>query len=234
MSKFATPNRFEDDSTRNPDGSIRGGTWYKPPPMLIRPDGGYVEMWTERVRVFRELTGLTPAAPRSDAGPKILVAGAGYGFVLWHLWDQGFSPWGIDGAWAVSMARQTGNKLPNISDHMFSGDVTILADVRRVRGDAGIGGQRKFDGLITDDLLSAADSASEVATMLTTLRDVAPQDRSRVLHFITMYDPTQPWSSILTPEEANEGLYRTEAEWVTLIGNNAERIVNINGYRIVR
>lgn len=225
MSKFATPERFE-----GTDG--QGGTWYRPPPALSW------EMWPDRVRVFRELTGLTPAAPRSDAGPKVLVAGCGYGYVCWHLWDQGFSAWGMDGAWAQGQAR--GGKLPNISDHIWSGDVTLTTDVRRVRGDSGIGGNRRFDAVITDDLLSVADSAAEAQSMLTVLRaEAAPNDRSRVVHFISMYDPTQPWSPTLTAGEAAEGLYRTEAEWIGMIGTSGtaanERIVNIHGgHRIVR
>lgn len=225
MSKFATPQRFGENDTP--------GGWYYPEPRLEW------EMWPERVRVFRALVPeLTPAAPRSDAGPKILVAGAGYGFLLWYLWDAGFSAWGIDGQWAVGKSKGGGQiipKLPNINDHMFSGDCTNLASVRNVRSQAGIGGQQKFAAVITEDLLTAADSGAEVQTMLTTLRDVAPNVRSRVVHFISMYDETQPWSPRLTTEERAEGYYAGEAEWITLIGNNAERIVNIqNNHATVR
>jgi hypothetical protein len=197
-------------------------------------------MWPDRVRVFRELVStLTPANARTDAGPKILVAGCGYGYVVWHLWDQGFSGWGVDGAWAQGQAR-TGGKLPNISDHILAGDCTLAADMANIRSQAGIGRNRRFDAVITDDLLSVADSAAEVQAMLTAIRDeCAPTDRSRVVHFISMYDPSQPWSPTLTPEEAAEGLYRSEADWITMIGttgqNANERIVNIHrGHGIVR
>lgn len=226
MSKFATPFRFEDDGTGR-----GGGSWYNPPPALSW------EMWPQRVALFRQLLpSLVPAAARSDAGPKVLVVGCGYGYTAWHLWDQGFSAWGMDGAWAQGQAR-TGGKLPNISDHMLLGDATLTADVRNVRSQAGIGQNRRFDAVLTDDLLSAADSAAEADTMLTRLRaDAMPTDRSRVVHFVTMYDPSQPWSGRLPSGDAGavEGLYRTEAEWVTLVGANAERIVNISGNRIVR
>lgn len=233
MSKFATPARFG-------VGDVRGG-WYYPEPSLYHADGvTFWEMWPDRVRVFRELvTSIAPALPRSDEGPKILVAGCGYGYVVWHLWDQGYSAWGMDGAWAEGQAR--GGKLPNISDHIWSGDCTIVADVRRVRGDSGIGGNRRFDAVITDDLLTVADSAAEVQTMLTVLRaEAMPTDRSRVVHFVSCYDAMHPeWSPRLTPEDMTEGLYRTEAEWIALIGTTGpaanERIVNIQrNHGIVR
>ena len=229
MSKFATPQRFEDDGTRDASGNPMGGTWYKPPPQLSW------EMWPARVAVFRQLTGLAPAASRSDAGPKVLVCGCGYGYVCWHLWDQGFSAWGVDGQWAQGQAL-TGQKLPNIADHVIAGDCTIATDMANVRSQAGIGRNRRFDAVITDDLLSAADSAAEVQAMLTAIRnEVAPTNRARVIHFISMYDPTKEWSPYLSPTDANEGLYRSESDWITMIGNNAERIINIqNNHAVVR
>ena len=227
MSKFATPSRFEDDGTRGPNGEVMGGSWYKPPPQISW------EMWPDRVRVFRELIpSLVPAAPRSNAGPKVLVAGCGYGFLVWHLWDQGFSAYGVDGAWVWSQTRSSG-KLPDIgSTNIHQGDCTVRGDMIAAKSASGITGNRRFDAVITDDLLSAADSAAEVQAMLTQLRnETAPNDRSRVVHFISMYDETQPWSPRLTPADIAEGLYRGEQEWVTLIGTSGqaanERIVNI-------
>lgn len=244
MSKFATPNRFEDDGTRGSSGEVLGGSWYKPPPRLFRPDGGFSEMWPDRVRVFRELTGLVPAAPRSNAGPKVLVAGCGYGFVVWHLWDQGFAAYGVDTPYAWSQARSAGGGaglLPNIGDtNIQQGDCTVRGDMIATRSFAGITGNRRYDAVITDDLLSAADSGAEAQAMLTQIRnETAPNDRSKVVHFISMYEPGQPWSPRLTPAEVNEGLYRSPAEWITLIGTTGtaanERIVNIqNGHGVVR
>lgn len=240
MSKFATPQRFEDD------GTGRGcGTWYCPPPRLHRPDGGFVEMFEDRVRVFRLLVpSLTPAAPRSNAGPKVLVAGCGYGFVVWHLWNQGFAAYGVDTPWAWQQARSVQGgamMLPDIGDrNIMQGDCTVRGDMIATRSFAGITGQRRYDAVITDDLLSAADSGTEAQAMLTQLRnETMPNDRSRVVHFISMYDPTQPWSPMLTPQEANEGLYRSESDWITLIGTTGtaanERIVNIQrGHGVVR
>lgn len=232
MSKTATVQRFEDDGTRNADGTVRGGLWYKPPPDFTT----HFEMFQQRAALIRQLVpAVAPGAPRSDAGPKVAVIGSGYGFLVWHLWDMGYSAWGMDNAWAQGQAR-AGGKLPNISDHILVGDANLQADVRNFRSQAGIGASRRFDILVTDDLLGSADSLTEAQTMLTRLRaDVAPADRSRVVHVITMFDPTQPWSGTIPLNVVGDlGLWLTEAEWVTAIGANAERIVNVAGNRVVR
>jgi hypothetical protein len=228
MSRFASVQLFEDDGSRDAEGRIRGGAWYKPPPDFVL----HTEMFQQRAALIQQLVpSVVPGVPRSDGGPTIGVVGSGYGFLVWHLWNAGFSAWGMDNAWVQGQAR-AGGKLPNISDHILVGDATIQADVRNFRGQAGIGGSRRFDILVTDDLLSAADSQAEAQTMLTRLRaDAMPADRSRVIHFLTCYDPTQPWSGTLAEEN---WLHLTEAEWVTIIGPNVERIVNIAGSRVVR
>jgi hypothetical protein len=228
MSRQASVWFLEDDGTRDALGRVQGGVWYKPPPDFTT----HFEMFRQRLALVRQLVpAVVPTTPRSDAGPKVGVIGSGYGFLVWHLWDAGFSAWGMDNAWTQSQAR-AGGKLPNISDHILVGDATIQADVRNVRSQAGIGSNRRFDLLITDDLLSCADSQTEAQTMLTRLRnDAMPTDRSRVIHFITCYDPTQPWSGSLASED---WLHLTESEWVTIVGTNAERIVNLSGNRIVR
>lgn len=230
MSRQASVLLFEDDGTRD-TGLPIGGVWYKPPLDFTEQFDNY----RARAELIRSLVpAVVPGASRSDAGPKVGVIGSGYGFLCWHLWDMGYSAWGMDNAWVQGRAR-AGGKLPNISDHILTGDATVQADVRNFRSQAGLGGGARFAMLITEDVLSVADSQTEAQTMLTRLRnDAMPTDRSRVIHFVTMYDPTQEWSGGLTPQLAANGLYLTEAEWVTIIGNNAERIVNLAGNRIVR
>lgn len=230
MSRQASVLLFEDDGTRDPSLPV-GGVWYKPPLDFTEQFDNY----RARATLVRQLVpAVVPGTSRSDTGPKVAVIGSGYGFLVWHLWDMGFSAWGMDDAWVQGRAR-AGGKLPNVSDHILVGDATIAADVQNFRSQSGLGRNARFAILVTEDLLSVADSQTEAQTMLTRLRaDVAPADRSRVVHFVTCYDPTQPWSGGLTPEQASNGLYLTEAEWVTLIGANAERIVNLAGNRIVR
>ena len=228
MSKFATPTRFLDDGSRDAEGKPIGGTWYKPAPTWENQQD-FLNLKANMILSL--IPGVARNVNNPTQGGRVLVAGAGFGFLVYRLHQSGYYAFGCDGTWARSEAQV---RMPGLQDRMMQADVTLAADLTALRTTIGIRNQR-FAAVITEDLLSCADSAAEAQTMLTVLRaEAMPTNRANVIHFITMYDPSQPWSGTLSADQVNEGLYRTEAEWVTLVGNNAERIVNLSGMRIVR
>lgn len=224
MSKFATPFRFLDDGT-----GTGGGSWYNPAPTWANQQ----DMVQQRVdRMIELLPGVTRNVNNPNQGGRVLVAGCGFGFLVYALFQAGYNAWGVDGEWARGEAQV---RMPGLQDHVGNADCTSETSLAAFRTTIGIR-NRKFDAVITEDLLSTADSAAEIQTMLTALRnDSAPNNRAHVLHFITMYDETQPWSGILIGTPGEQDWYvANEASWLALIGDNAERIVNIAGNRLVR
>lgn len=217
MSKFATESRFGNYDV----GTV--GSWFSP----AYDDPIRKEQWVERAGLVQLHGGnLTYAASKSDGGSKVLVAGCGFGYLCWELWNLGLSAWGADIAWPITKGK--GGKLPNISDHIFEADCTSTTAIGTVKSQAGIGKNGKFALGITDDLLSAADDAANVSAMLTALR----ANCTRLLHFITCYNAGDPKSGRLPDGTTPDWLAMSQSAWRTLIGPT-DVIVDLAGNRLV-
>jgi hypothetical protein len=221
MSKFASLARFGEVRA---DGTIIPGSWYSlPPESEFR-----AQEWIDRAAFLDGLLrgfGLVPNPSNLDQAPKVAVFGSGLGHTAYQLFLRGWSAYGTDGAWAVTRGQ---GAIPGFSTRIREGDCTSETSMAAFKQDSGIGRNQRFAAGISEDLLSAADDDANASLMLAAMRGVVTS--GRMIHLITMFDPSQAWSG----SGWTEGLAKSESGWLSLIGTNAERIVNLAGNRIVR
>lgn len=113
----------------------------------------------------------------APAGQKVLVAGAGFGYLVDRLVTAGYDAWGCDAS-AHVLANAT-------SARIVSGDVLSAASLDDVRDAAGLKGQQKFDLCVTEDLLTCFSDA-EITTAVANLRDIT---QANLLHLVTCARP---------------------------------------------
>lgn len=150
------------------------------------------------------------------ANAPILVVGAAYGSLLRALMDVGYSnPWGVDGQYSKSRSNQE-VPLQTVRDRIGVADATSEAAIRDFKmATAGLGRNARFAATIIEDVESTLTGATEVAAMHAALR--AHTTAGRIVHLITMYEPDQPWSSVMSAAELNNGYYQAPAAWLSLI-----------------
>jgi len=171
------------------------------------------------------------------ANAPILVVGAAYGSLLRALMDAGYgNPWGVDGQYAKSRSN-TEVPLQTVRDRIGVADATSEVAIRDFKmATAGLGRNTRFAATIIEDVESTLTGATEVAAMYAALR--AHTTAGRLVHFITMYDPGQPWSSQMSATELNNGYYQSPAAWLSLIrdgstGAAAEPVYNLRTMQTV-
>jgi len=159
---------------------------------------------------------------------KILVVGCAYGHLLTAIREQGWlDVWGIDGQYAKTRADAV-TQIQQVRDRIGVADATSEPAVASFKqGVAGIGRNARFAACVTEDVLSTLSGAIEVSAMLSALRTHVVLDR--MVHLISMYDPTQPWNAPLNGNELNTGYYQGEAAWVSQIntGGRSDRVFNL-------
>jgi hypothetical protein len=169
----------------------------------------------------------------SKTNGKILVVGSAYGHLLTAIRAHDGSGWqdvwGIDSTYAKARSNVV-TQIQQVRDRLGIVDATSLSALRSFKqGVAGVGGpQSKWAAIITEDVLSTVHSAAEVNTILSNLRGESTASGSRMIHFITMYDPTQSWSGIMSPESMADGYYQNEATWRSLIRPTAQQDIIFN------
>ncbi len=104
---------------------------------------------------------------------KLLVAGCGPGYLVDELVNLGRDAWGLDAA-GYCASRFV------LPARIMQADSLVRSQLAAVRSFAGLQGNAKFAGLVTDDLLPCFSDA-EVAIAVTESRRIA----NVVLHIVT-------------------------------------------------
>jgi hypothetical protein len=104
---------------------------------------------------------------------KLLIVGCGPGFLVDELVKLGRDAWGIDSS-AYCMARAVQ------SARIMQADALVRSQLAAARSFAGLSGNQKFAGLVTEDLLPCLSDA-EAGVAVTEARRVAPV----ALHIVT-------------------------------------------------
>jgi hypothetical protein len=171
----------------------------------------------------------------SKTNGKILVVGAAYGHLLTAIRAHGGAGWqdvwGIDSTYAKARSNVV-TQIQQVRDRIGIADASSADAIRTFKmGTAGMGQNARFACTITEDVFSTVNSAAEVGTILAAIRaHTATTTPHKLIHFISMYDPEQPWSGIMTPDSWADGYYQTEATWRTLIrpSGQTDIIINLN------
>jgi hypothetical protein len=166
---------------------------------------------------------------------KNLIAGCGWGYLLDEMTTRGFTDlWGFDAsAYAIQQAQIV---LPvALRSRVFVADVLSTSDMQDMRQNAGLRGQQRFTGVLTEDLLPCAASVAEAQTMLANLRAISQS----MAHIITPRDSEgvlQPDGSVIYPWggqlQMPGFLWLSAAEWRAIIGSG-ERIFLTGTYEEV-
>lgn len=155
----------------------------------------YDTRWSRIVSAF----GVQPA-------DRVLVVGAGFGFLIEAAKDAGFANvWGIDNSPYVAANRgaETRGDVVLVEDDVRGGG-RIKAALRQATGDD------VFDWVITEDVVACYSDADVVAFAPHLERLLAGSDPARVVHVTTVTRPESP------PRPA--GLtWHTLAEWAALV-----------------
>jgi hypothetical protein len=158
----------------------------------------------------------------SKSNGKILVVGAAYGHLLAAIRALGWNDvWGIDSS-TYAKAKADELQTQQVGDRIGIADASNATAIRTFKtGTAGMGQNTRFACTITEDVLSTVNNAAEVSTILSSLRGHNSQTTPhRMIHFITMYDPTKNWSGIMTVDTLADGYYQNEQTWINLIRGN--------------
>ena len=110
---------------------------------------------------------------------KTLVVGCGWGYTVHYALGLGMDAWGCDVS-AYALQRATDVLPPGSRARLMVADATSTAQMDAVRTFAGLRGNQRFAGAVTEDMLGCLTDA-EVAACLTEVRRVAQS----VLHVIT-------------------------------------------------
>lgn len=140
-------------------------------------------------------------------GQKLAVWGCGLGYFVDDLVTLGYDAFGFDlEATAIADGQV---EMPQIAARLFVRDCTVAADVDAARGDAGIHGNKSFDLMVTEDLLTCLTD-EEIAVALPLLRGTS---QANLLHIIT---PAQDVAA--NQAKADPRLnWKTRAEWLALL-----------------
>ncbi len=164
----------------------------------------------------------------SNLSAKILVAGCGYGYLVKHLVDLGYTDvWGCDAsAYAIQKAQDV---LPaNLSARIIQADITNRNSLNALRTAAGLPGNQRFAAVITEDVLPVLDNDAEAQLALTELRRVS----SAMAHVITccgvwpMVDGGAVWVDDNGTKRTKSLLWKTSAQWRALINVPSEWIAS--------
>jgi hypothetical protein len=208
MSKFATPERFG-----LYEGNICGTWWCPPLGPQHRPI--YQEYAAFIAAQYPSLT-RTPGSPA--AGARILIVGCGYGFTVDELRILGFNAWGCDGAqWAIDRGKILN---PASAPFLVVADATSASEMSSVRSAMGLRNNQRIPLVVTEDLLSCADDASNAQAMALGINGVG----TSFCHFITCYEMDDGTMGI----PVNDGYYRTRPQWSAALPSG-HLVVNING-----
>ena len=195
MARHATPERFN-------------GGWYANPPY-------------QRFQFHATRAAVANGRFAQIKGSKILVAGAGFGYLVDELNSLGFTNvYGCDIPWAIEQGRLA---LPHIANRLIVADVTVRSQLTALKTAAGLTTRQSFALTITEDLLPAADNVTETQLMLTELRRIS----SSLFHIITMMRPGEtknPDGSVSANGAIKRGgdmLWLMPQEWRSAIGTEA-------------
>jgi hypothetical protein len=143
-------------------------------------------------------------AARFPNTARIGIAGAGCGLTGYYLYtEHGIDPFMCDTQWAANIGAGI---IPGGTSRIRALDMTISNQANQFRQMANSGQARQWP-VFTEDLLPAADSEAEVATMLTNIRTTS---QFPLVHLVT---PLMP-----DTEQTSDMLWRTMAQWRTLVG----------------
>jgi hypothetical protein len=164
----------------------------------------------------------------SKTNGKILVVGSAWGHLLTAIRERGWMDvWGVDSQYAKLRSDQV-TQIQQVRDRIGVCDATNATALRSFKmGTAGMGQNTRFAACITEDVMSTLSGGAEVTALLSALRTHVTLDRN--IHFITMYEPGQSWSSVMTTTELADGYYQSPAAWQAAIngGGRTDTIYNL-------
>lgn len=137
---------------------------------------------------------------------KILIAGCGWGYTVDELVQRGADAWGVDAS-SYAIDRSV------VPARTRLGDCSVKADMDAIRTVAGLRGNKFFDVIVTEDLLTCCESEAEVQTMMTTLR----ASGTLLVHILSVTDGTP---RDLADYCAPGLLWRTPDQWRTIVGGD--------------
>lgn len=143
---------------------------------------------------------------------KVLVAGCGWGYLVDELLSRGIDAWGCDAS-AYATGRAVTALPATSAARVLTADCLSQTAMNTVKSAAGLKGRTVFGGIVTDDLLTTCVDEAEVQAMLTILR----ANTSAMAHILTFTDGSP---RDLAEYCAPGLLWRTVAQWKTIIGNN--------------
>jgi SAM-dependent methyltransferase len=115
---------------------------------------------------------------------RVLVVGAGYGYLVDELLIRGYDAWGLDAAaYAIGKAQE---KLSvGASNRVLLGNMATRGDVNAAKNAMGLGNNARVGLLVTEDVLTTCANQQEATVALTELR----RHGTNYLHILTCSKP---------------------------------------------
>lgn len=136
---------------------------------------------------------------------QVAVIGCAYGYLVAELVERGIDAYGCDASsWAIEEGLR---QQPALAGRLFVADATIRSSLSAFKADCGLSGGRKFGLVLTEDVLSCAETDAEAGLMLAELRRIG-QSLAHVVMAVELPGMDRP--AIF--------LWRTPAEWRAIIG----------------
>lgn len=170
---------------------------------------GYLDdpsSWYQHWAIFAER--VTQLSHRfAPNGQKLAIWGCGLGYLVDEAVTLGYDAYGFDVEPTAISDGQA--EMQGIAARLFVRDCTVAADVTAAKSDAGIHGNKSFDLLMTEDLLTCITDA-EISVALPLLRGIS---QANLLHLLT---PTNPIAA--NQAKADSRLtWKTKAQWAALL-----------------
>lgn len=156
----------------------------------------------------------------------ILIAGCGWGFLVEQLMAQeGFTDvWGVDAS-EYSVNTAAPRELPQqYANRIILGNITSDSSIRSVADAAGIrGGNPRFRGILTEDVLPCMEDMAELQQALTVLR-ARSQTMAHIITPMMSDGERQPDGSVNAawkqdgPVQMPGFLWLSQQEWIDAIG----------------
>lgn len=144
---------------------------------------------------------------------KIVVFGAGFGYLVDELVQRGFDAWGVE---AADFARnKAAEVLPFASaNRIVLANMANSAALNQVRSAAGLTGNQRFAVGISEDVLPVCTDDTEARVGLETAHGIVSTAAGRFVHWITCTKPEFP--NDLASRYPGL-LWKSRAQWRTLI-----------------